>query len=159
MRRLNEPKSGDAAPPVGERLFDALTLKQRAFVLCYIDNGGNTTAAVKQAGYEVANDNVAAVHGAVTLRNPKVQQVIKVILEDYKLTPGFMALKLFQGLNATKLHFFTHRGQVVSEREVVDFRVRAAYLDMYYRLTGAYKQPSVAQPEGYVGPLIYLPQK
>ncbi len=80
-------------------------------------------------------------------------------LDDYNRNPDALALKLHDGLNATRTHFFAHEGQVISEREVIDFKTRATYLDIAYRLLGSYKESAAMPPGGWPGPVIYLPEK
>ena len=138
-----------------EQVFKVLTLKQRAFVLHYVDNGGNATQAAKAAGYKANDNHVAAEVGYENLIKPEIQQAIQALLDKARLTPATATLKLFEGLNATKVHVLRQHRRLV-EREVVDFRARAAYLDMYYRITGAYKQPPPSSCAPW-GPLIYLP--
>jgi len=142
-----------------ERVFDHLTLKQKAFVMHYLDTGGNATEAVKRAGYQVKDDHVAAEIGYENLRKPEIRQAVRALLEEYKLNPDALALKLHEGLNATRTHFFAHEGQVISEREVIDFKTRATYLDIAYRLLGSYKESAALPPGGWPGPVIYLPEK
>ena len=142
-----------------DRAFGHLTLKQKAFVMHYLDTGGNATEAVKRAGYQVKDDHVAAEIGYENLRKPEIHRAVQALLESYNLNADAMGLKLFEGLNATRTHFFAHEGQVISEREVVDFKSRAVYLDMAYRLLGSYKQSAAMPAGGWPGPVIYLPEK
>lgn len=54
-----------------------LTPKQKKFSDEYLDNGGNGTQAVKDAGYDVKNDNSAAVVGSSNLRKVKIQEYLE----------------------------------------------------------------------------------
>ena len=45
---------------------------------------------------------------------------------------------------------------MISEREVIDFKTRATYLDMAYRLLGSYKHLP-EPPGGFKRPMIFLP--
>lgn len=53
--------------------------KMKRFARAYVENGGNGTQAVKQAGYNVANDNVARSIGTENLTKPAIQAEIKAL--------------------------------------------------------------------------------
>jgi len=58
-------------------MSEQLSGKQKAFVEQYFICNMNGTQAVKEAGYKVKNDNVAAVTAHNNLRNPKIARAIK----------------------------------------------------------------------------------
>lgn len=60
-----------------------LTIKQEAFCLEYAASG-NATEAYKKAGFKVQNDNVAAANATRLLRNAKVKNRIKELMEEMR---------------------------------------------------------------------------
>ena len=53
------------------------TLKQRKFAKSYLENGGNATRAVIDAGYNVMNYDVASMLGSENIRKQKVWAMIQ----------------------------------------------------------------------------------
>lgn len=75
------PKSEDL-----ER-HENLSPKEQRFIERYLETF-NATQSVKDAGYKVKNDNVAAVIGHELLRKPKIQRVIQERLETESMSAG-----------------------------------------------------------------------
>ena len=42
---------------------------------------------------------------------------------------------------------------------MIDFKTRAVYLDVTYRLLGSYKESATMPPGGWPSSVIYLPEK
>lgn len=70
-----------------------LSLKEQKFV-SYWTELGNGTEAVKKAGYEVANDNVAANLAWRLLRKAKIQTTVRDELKVFGITPEYRYEKL-----------------------------------------------------------------
>lgn len=64
-----------------------LTLKQRRFVAKYIENKGNATQAVYEAGYDVTTDDSARRIGDENLDKPAIRQAIDQALAKLHITP------------------------------------------------------------------------
>ena len=56
-----------------ERAFDHLTLKQKAFVMHYLDTGGNAAEAIKRGWYRAKDDHVTAEIGYENLRKLEIR--------------------------------------------------------------------------------------
>jgi len=76
------------------------TLRERIFLEAYISNGGNATEAYLAINNK-ANRNTAGVLGLRMLRKVKIS--IKDTLEQVGLTDIYLANKLKEGLEATKI--------------------------------------------------------
>jgi len=76
------------------------TLRERKFIEAYIDNGGNATLAYLAINKKV-NKNTAGVLGFRMLRKVKIE--IKDSLDQIGLTDVYLASKLKEGLEATKV--------------------------------------------------------
>ena len=59
-----------------------LTEKQKAFIDCYLTNGGNRTKAYRDSGYKCSTDQTAYVGGSKLLRNGKVMDALLVRKKD-----------------------------------------------------------------------------
>lgn len=76
------------------------TLRERKFIEAYIGNGGNATEAFLAVNKDV-NKNTAGVLGLRMLRKVKIS--INDTLEQIGLTDVYLANKLKEGLEATKV--------------------------------------------------------
>jgi hypothetical protein len=76
------------------------TLRERKFIETYINNGGNATEAYLAVNDKV-NRNTAGVLGFRMLRKVKIS--IKDTLDQIGLTDYYLANKLKEGLEATKV--------------------------------------------------------
>jgi len=75
-------------------------LRERKFIEAYLNNGGNSTEAFLAVNNKV-NRNTAGVLGLRMLRKVKIS--IKDTLEQIGLTDVYLANKLKEGLEATKV--------------------------------------------------------
>jgi len=75
-------------------------LRERIFIKAYLSNGGNATEAFLAINPKV-NKNTAGVLGLRMLRNVKIP--INNLLDQAGLTDIYLAKKLYEGLNATKI--------------------------------------------------------
>jgi len=138
-----------------QKAWNRLNRRQRAFCVAYFDCP-NAAEAYRKAGYEAEAFNSAAAGAWRLLNDPDVQAVINGMLEAYKLTPELAARKLQEGLEASETRFFAHEGAIFAEREVIAWPTRMQALDMLHKILGKYKM--TVPPEGYTGPLVYLPK-
>ncbi len=76
-----------------------LTIKQEAFCLEYAASG-NATEAYKKAGFKVQNDNVAAANATRLLRNAKVKNRIKELMEEMRAPKIAEATEVLEYLTA-----------------------------------------------------------
>ena len=76
------------------------TLRERIFIEAYLNNGGNATEAFLAINKKV-NKNTAGVLGLRMLRKVKIS--IKDTLDQVGLTDVYLANKLKEGLEATKV--------------------------------------------------------
>lgn len=109
--------------------------KVRALIGALIENPDQTlqTAGVK-AGYPAKN---AAKQASAALKSASAQELFRREMSRHESLrhPG-LAEKLAQGLDATVTKFFAHEGQVIDERECVDYGARHSYLSLAARLAG-----------------------
>lgn len=90
-----------------------LTIKQEAFCLEYAASG-NATDAYKKAGFKVQNDNVAAANAARLLRNAKVKNRIKELMEELRAPKIAEATEVLEYLTSVM------RGESISHEIVVE---------------------------------------
>lgn len=137
--------------------WDRLNCRQQRFVIAYLENGGRGSEAVRQAGYQLKDNHGYSVKAAKLLANASIQVVLRFLFDSVHLTPETAQRILWEGLHATETKFFVHEGAVKEEREVIDYRARVVYLDIYHRVHGSYK--SHALPDSApLAPVIYLPR-
>jgi hypothetical protein len=114
-----------------------LTKKQEKLARAVVkDPGASLRDLGKRAGYE-GNDtnNPHVVYH--TLNKPHVKARIRELMDmSPKLQIPGLLTKLEEGLDATETKFFAHQGEVVSERETIDYSTRRAYLDTALELQG-----------------------
>lgn len=127
--------------------MDELRPKQRRFVEEYIENGGNATKAVIDAGYNTKNNLTARVIGSENLTKPNIQNAIKSLAD--RIPDDLLERVHLEGLEATKrsgtggmkIGIGTD-GKVNdighTEIDEPDYAVRHKYLDSAYKLKGAY---------------------
>lgn len=106
----------------------ALSLKQKLFCEKFIENQGNATQAVIDAGYDVLkngtpNRNCAKVIASQNLAKTQIQEYIHEIYNRH-IPLDFIARRELDYL-------------IFQER---DLSVKARALDIYYKSVGAYKQ-------------------
>lgn len=65
-----------------ETLMQGLRPKQRRFVECLIQNGGNQTQAAKDAGYQCGSESSFGARGAENVRKSKIKAVLDVYERD-----------------------------------------------------------------------------
>lgn len=90
-----------------------LTKKRQSFCENYINNGGNATKALREAGYSCTTDNSWFVCASQLLRKPNVQEYIKSLREALQREAIFTMDELISGLREV-----AKRG--LSEEEVFD---------------------------------------
>ncbi len=112
-----------------------LTLKQRKWLKAYLKSG-NATEAARQAGYQAKSDTAFEQIGFQNVR--KLQPHIARWIDEHELSETRLKELLIQGLTAKETKFFQHEGEVVTEREVVAWGPRRAFLDMALRVRGMY---------------------
>ena len=113
------------------------TLRERKFIESYIGNGGNSTLAYLAINNK-ANKNTAGVLGNRMLRNVNIE--LKSILDKIGLNDVYLVNKLKEGL----------------ESENLSIRVR--YLDMVFKLKGAFPVEKGKQDEHEVK-VIFVGEK
>jgi len=143
-------------PPEVQEAWGRLNRRQRAFCVAYFETS-TASGAYRQAGFKAEAYNAAAAGAWKLLNRPDVAAVIHGMLEAYKLNPQTAARKLSEALEATETRFFAEGGQVIAEREVVDWPSRLQALDMLNKILGLYKQ----QPSGVISPsaIVVLPKQ
>ncbi len=120
---------------------------------------------LKEAGEKAGWPNNSASNAYQALRSPSARELFRREMEKRPgLRHSALAEKLEQGLAATTTKLFAHEGQIVDERELVDFGARATYLTLAAKLadldpasrtelTGAGGAPLVTQQN-----IVVLPQ-
>lgn len=120
-------------PRKPKQIGEHLTVRQEALAVARVANPNATLVQLAgMSGYSGSQ----AVHA--TLNNKHVQARIREIMNmSPKLQVPALLAKLEEGLDAKETKFFSHLGEVVSEREVVDYKTRQGYLDTALELHGA----------------------
>jgi hypothetical protein len=126
------PKNeGTEVPTLGMRRKEQLTIKQKKLVEA-LAVAKNQTEAGQMAGYatKLATSNAL---NRIRVNAPEVLEQLGFSLEvviDKYLRPG---------LEAKQTKFFAHQGKVVGTRNVINWNARHRYLDMCFKITGAYQ--------------------
>ena len=147
------------------------TIKERKFIDAYIKNNGNATEAYL-ALHPKAKRTSAADLGYRMLR--KVDISVTELLDKMGVTDAYLNDKLNEGLEASKVISVvpipprknkTGTGDLPDANEksidfidVADFNVRVKYLDMAYKLKGAYA-PEKVEHSGQLEPLTVIIRK
>lgn len=159
---LGEPTMSEVAvkqpvlPLEVQEAWNRLNPRQRTFCIAYFETS-TASEAYRKAGFKAEAYNAAAAGAWKLLNKSDVAAVIHGMLEAYKLNPQTAARKLSEALEATETRFFAEGGQIVAEREVVDWPSRLQALDMLNKILGLYKQ----QPSGVISPtaIVVLPKQ
>jgi len=147
------------------------TLRQHKFVNAYIKNGGNATEAYLAVNPKAKYDS-ARVLGYRMLA--KVNISVVELLDRMGITDAYLNDKLNEGLKASKVISVVpippkkHKAgtgdlppanaKSVDFIDVPDFNVRVKYLDMAYKLKGAYA-PEKVEHSGKLEPLKVIIEK
>ena len=147
------------------------TLRERKFIDAYVKNNGNATEAYL-ALHPKAKRTSAADLGYRMLR--KVEISVTELLDKMGVTDAYLNEKLKEGLEATKVISVVpippkkHQpgtGDLPNANEkniefidVPDSNVRVKYLDMAYKLKGAYA-PEKVEHSGQLEPLKVIIRK
>ena len=128
-RRPSRPlRTRPSKQVIGERV--------RRLVEILADNPDKTLQkAGEEAGYPAGG---AESQACQALKSPSAQELFRrAMARVNELRPDALVEKLAQGLTATQTKFFAHEGQVVDERECVDYGTRLSYLSLAAKLSGA----------------------
>jgi len=147
------------------------TLRQRKFIDAYIKNSGNATEAYLAVNPKVTRQH-ARQYGYRMLQ--KVDISVTELLDKMGVTDAYLNEKLKEGLEATKVISVVpippkkHQpstGDLPNANEkniefidVPDSNVRVKYLDMAYKLKGAYA-PEKVEHSGQLKPLKVIIRK
>lgn len=112
-----------------------VTPRIRKVIEAMIENPDSTLkAAGMKAGFP---EKSAASQARTALKSAGAQELFRRAMKKHKvLRDDGLATKLAEGMDATVTKFFAHEGQVVDERECVDFGARHSYLALATRLAG-----------------------
>ena len=113
------------------------TLRERKFIEAYIGNGGNSTGAYLAINKK-ANKNTAGVLGLRMLRKVKIE--VDNILDQIGINDVYLVKKLKEGLETRNLS------------------IRVRYLDMVFKLKGAFPVEKGKQDEHEVK-VIFVGEK
>lgn len=105
-----------------------LTRKQKLFVKEYVKTGHGVDSALK--AYDTKDYSTAGNIASENLEKPKIQNALMEALPDEILAEVHR-----EGLYATREYFNT-KGEL--QGDIADFAVRAKYLDLAYKIKGAY---------------------
>lgn len=90
-------------------MADGLTTKQQAFVLAYLANGFNATAAARTAGYP---DRAAHVVGWENLRKPKIAALVQQGLAERAMPANEVLARLAEQARGTMEDFLDESGDI-----------------------------------------------
>ncbi len=122
-----------------------LSLKQRKWLLAYLESG-NATAAAQAAGYKATSRASFAQIGHDNLK--RLRPTIDEMMDRMGLDNGALVRRLRDGLDAMAVQTASHQGVITDERAYIDFPTRAKYLDMALRLRAAYPSEKAAAETG-----------
>ena len=122
---MSDEATPDQPPPEKPKKKKRLTRKQAKAARERVkDPDASLSEIAKRSGYADKTN----VHTA--LNKPHVQDRIRDLMDaNPNLTEAALAKKLEEGLQAKEIKFFAHEGEVVDERETVDYAVRHRYLE------------------------------
>jgi len=103
-----------------------ITMKERLFCEHYLEQYGNGVQAVYKAGYKVKNAIVASGIAYENLRKPHIYSYINSLLEE----------RGYNDDNVAKQHAFLLQ-------QHADLKTKAKAIEMYYKLRGKIKDPSL----------------
>lgn len=102
-----------------------MTLKEKLFCEFYLEFKGDGVDAIKEAGYDVKNNLVAASMAYENLRKPHLMVYINSLMEEYG----------FNDDNVEKQHMFLLQ-------QHADLKTKAKAVEMYYKLRGKFPKES-----------------
>jgi hypothetical protein len=102
-----------------------MTIKERLFCEYYLEFKGDGVDAIKEAGYDVKNNIVAAAMSYENLRKPHLMAYVNALLEEYG----------FNDDHVEKQHMFLLQ-------QHADLKTKAKAIEMYYRLRGKFPKES-----------------
>ncbi len=126
---------GNEPPHIKDRMkkYKRLTSKERALVV-HLSKGMSLTNAAIAAGYSPKRPDQSGYQAFESVRAKFPE-----LLEKHGLTDdSFIEKYLVPGLEATETIYAQHEGQFTDERELIAWGPRRAYLDMAFKLRGAY---------------------
>lgn len=167
VTNASAPARDEAAAPAGnfkkkKIRKQIVNAKTRALIGELLDDPDMT---LKEAGKRAGWPNNSAQNAYQALKSPSARELFRREMEKRPgLRHSALAEKLEQGLSATTTKLFAHEGQIIDERELVDFGARATYLTLATKLadldpasrtelTGAGGAPLIAQQN-----IVVLPQ-
>jgi hypothetical protein len=126
---------GDTLPRRGKKpRKQVVSPKVRRLVNILVDNPDMT---LSKAGTKAGFLKNPAQGAYAALKSASAQELFRrEMAKRDGLQFSKLAEKLEQGLEATQTKFFAHEGQVVDERDVVDYGARHAYLALAAKLAG-----------------------
>ncbi len=101
-----------------------LNLRQRRYIEG-LAAGKTKLLAALNAGYSRAS----AENAARIIEGPDVRRAFQAILQQ-EIGMEQIALRLREGLDAMDTKFFHHKGKVIDTRQVADYEMRLAYLEL-----------------------------
>lgn len=132
---LNGANVGGDALPQKKRRKQRVSPKTRALIGALLDDPDIT---LKEAGKKAGWANNSAQNAYQALKSAGAQELFRrEMAKRPKLRMSALADKLEQGLEAMQTKLFAHEGQIIDERDLVDFGTRHAYLSLAVRLAGA----------------------
>ena len=139
---------------------DSLTIKQRKWLVVYMDTGNATEAAMQI--YDCENRETASVIGSENL--VKLKGKFSDVMDMAGLSDEFLAMKLREGMDAEKVEIAKHQGKILDEKTYIDYPTRKSYIDLALRAKGRLKEHIVhegAVPVEFTGdnPQEYINSK
>lgn len=133
----------------------SLSIKERRLVKNLAEGQPGTVAAVK-AGF-TGKRAALGITASEKLKDPAVVSALNVLMERMGLTDELLLKKESEALDAHKVSYFAHEGEVVSRRVDVDFAARDRSLDRLWRLKGKLKNQDAAnQPQMTANVLVQI---
>lgn len=148
-----DAKGKSRGKTVKPRVKRSLSAKAKKLVKAFVKNPDLTLReAGEKAGYKYA----PAVSAHRALNSPDVQFAFREAMAKHKSFQHKALLdKLSEGLNAMTKKYFAHEGEVVDEREDVDFSARYSYLALAAKLGGL--EPNRMEHTGANGKDLFPP--
>lgn len=131
---LNGATVGGDSLPERRTRKKVVNPKTRKLIGVLIDDPDLT---LKKAGKKAGWKNNPAQNAYQALKSQSAQELFRREMSKRKgLQHSALAEKLEQGLGAMTTKLFAHEGQIIDERDLVDYGARHAYLALAARLAG-----------------------
>ena len=98
----------------------------------------NNTESARAAGYQTESDQTLGEIGSQNCK--KLKSEIAKWWDDVGFSDNALKKKLHGLMNAKKIKFFAHQGEIIDREEVEALEIQRSSLDMAFKVKGLYKK-------------------